>query len=84
MTHHITSVLKDSSGEISGYQLENGQIITKAEGVTMAKEGLIDYVTVSTSKLGEEYLRSIPDQDTSNNLNNLPSIADNNLDKRLY
>lgn len=80
MAHYITSVLKDSSGEISGYQLENGQILTKAQGVSMAKEGLIEYVTVSTSKLGEEYLRSTPDEYSNNNLSSLPSITNNKID----
>lgn len=80
MAHYITSILKDSNGEISGYQLENGQILTKAQGVSMAKEGQIEHVTVSTSKLGEEYLRSTPDEYSNNNLNNLPSITENKLD----
>lgn len=80
MAHYITSVLKDSSGEISGYQLENGQILSKAEGVAMAKEGLIEHVTVNTSKLGEEYLRSTPDEYSSNNLSNLPSITNNQIE----
>ncbi len=79
MAHYITSILKDSTGEITGYQLENGRILTKAEGVAMAKDGKIEYVTISTSKLGEEYLRSTPDEYSSNNLNNLPSITNNKL-----
>lgn len=81
MPHYITSVLKDSSGEISGYQLENGRILSKAEGVAMAKQGLINYVTISTSKLGEEYLRSTPDEYTDNNLGALDSITNNKIDK---
>lgn len=79
MAHYITSVLKDSGGEITGYQLENGKIISKTEGVDMAKQGLIEYVNVSMSKLGEEYLRSTPDEYSSNNLSNLPTITDDTL-----
>ena len=79
MAHYITSVLKDSGGEISGYQLDYGQVITKPQGVAMAKEGLIAHVTVSRSKLGEDYLRSIPDDDPNNNLSNLPIITDESL-----
>ncbi|HHX59869.1 MAG TPA: DUF3892 domain-containing protein [Epulopiscium sp.] len=80
MAHYITSILKDSGGEITGYQLENGQLLSKAEGVSMAKQGLIEYVTVSTSKFGEEYLRSTPDEYSNNNLSNLPSITNNKID----
>ena len=80
MAHYITSILKDSSGEITGYQLENGQLLSKAEGVAMAKQGHIKYVNVSVSKTGEEYLRSTPDEYTSNNLGNLPTILENKID----
>lgn len=80
MAHYITSIVKGSSGEITGYQLENGELLSKAQGVAMAKQGLIEYVTVSISKTGEEYLRSTPDEYSSNNLGNLPSIMDNKID----
>jgi len=80
MSHYIISVLKESGGEITGYQLENGQLISKPEGVAMAKQGLIEYVNVSVSKTGEEYLRSIPDEYTGNNLSNLPTITDNKIE----
>lgn len=80
MSHYITSILKGSSGEITGYQLENGQLISKAEGVAMAKQGAIEYVNVSVSKTGEEYLRSTPDEYSDNNLSNLPTITDNQID----
>lgn len=80
MSHYITSIVKGSSNEITGYQLENGQLLSKAEGVAMAKQGLIEYVNVSISKTGEEYLRSSPDEYSSNNLGNLPAITDNQID----
>lgn len=34
----ITALLRDG-GRISGYQLENGRILSKEEGITLAKEG---------------------------------------------
>ena len=80
MAHYITSIIKGSSNEITGYQLENGEVLSKAEGVAMAKQGLIEYVNVSISKTGEEYLRSTPDEYSSNNLGNLPSIIENKID----
>ena len=71
----ITAVIKNS-GEITGYELSNGQRISKEEGVKMAKDGNIAGVSVSVSKKGEEYLRSLPDQNESNNLSSLPTISD--------
>ncbi|ACD23443.1 DUF3892 domain-containing protein [Clostridium botulinum] len=71
----ISAVIKNS-GEITGYELSNGQRISKEEGVKMAKDGNIAGVSVSVSKKGEEYLRSLPDQNESNNLSSLPTISD--------
>ncbi|GKX65069.1 DUF3892 domain-containing protein [Inconstantimicrobium mannanitabidum] len=69
----IQALIK-KSGDVTGYQLSNGEKISKSEGVRRAKNGEISGVAVGVSKKGEEYLRSLPDQDESNNLNTLPSI----------
>ncbi|PWX52280.1 DUF3892 domain-containing protein, partial [Clostridium perfringens] len=45
--------------------------VSKAEGVKLAEEGMIDGVIISHSKKGEAYLRSIPDGKESNNLDEL-------------
>ncbi len=66
----IKAIIKHS-GEITGYELSNGEKITKERGVELAKSGLISGVSVSTSRKGEEYLRSLRDDDESNNLNSL-------------
>lgn len=71
----IKAVIKNS-GEITGYELSNGEQITKERGVELAKAGSISGVSVSTSRKGEEYLRSLPDQDESNNLSSLPVIEE--------
>lgn len=70
----ITAVVKHS-GEIVGYELSNGQRLTKEEGIQMAKEGEILGVGVATRK-GNEYLRTLPDERENNNLSNLPSITE--------
>ncbi|MBO3446264.1 DUF3892 domain-containing protein [Clostridium sp. CCUG 7971] len=70
----ITAVVKHS-GEIVGYELSNGQKLTKEEGIQMAKEGEILGVGVATRK-GNEYLRTLPDEKENNNLSNLPSITE--------
>lgn len=69
----ITAVVKHS-GEITGYQLSNGEQITKEKGVELATAGTISGVSVGTSRKGEKYLRSLPDEDESNNLSSLPTI----------
>lgn len=70
----ITAVVKHS-GEIVGYELSNGQRLTKEEGIQMAKDGEILGVGVATRE-GNEYLRTLPDEKENNNLSNLPSITE--------
>lgn len=70
----ITCVKHDKNGEIISYRLDTGQVISKSEGIKLAEQGQIDGVTVGVSKSGEKFLRSMPDGDSSNNLDNLPEI----------
>ncbi len=69
----ITALVKDG-GRVTGYQLSNGQVLSKEEGVMLAKQGGISGVGVS-ERNGSEYLKSIPDGTESNNLSSLPSIT---------
>lgn len=69
----ITALIKHS-GEVTGYQLSSGEKISKEEGVSIAKSGGINGVAVGVSKKGEEYLRSLPDDNEANNLSSLPTI----------
>ena len=78
-THVISRVAKDNQGEITAYELENGEIVSKEQAVLLAKQGNISGVSVSTSKKGEEFLRSLPDQNKANNLDSLPVIDDNDI-----
>lgn len=71
----ITAIMKHS-GEITGYELSNGDQVTKERGVELAKAGAISGVSVATSRKGEEYLRSLRDEDESNNLSSLPIIQE--------
>ena len=68
----ITALVKES-GRITGYQLSDGQILSKEEGVQLAKQGGIRGVGVA-ARNGNEYLKSLPDEREGNNLSNLPSI----------
>jgi hypothetical protein len=78
-THVISRVAKDNQGEITAYELETGEIVSKEQAVLLVKQGSIGGVSVSTSKKGEEFLRSLPDQNKANNLDSLPVIDDNDI-----
>lgn len=66
--------LVKSSGKITGYQLSDGETVSKEQGVAMAKAGDIQGVGVAHRK-DSEYLKSLPDGTEGNNLGNLPSIS---------
>ena len=69
----ITGLLK-SSGRITGYQLSNGQKVTREEGVRLTRENKIRGVAVAVKK-GTEYLRSLPDGSERNNLGSLTTVS---------
>lgn len=68
----ITGLVKES-GTITGYQLSDGAIVSKQEGVDLAKAGEISGVGVAHRK-DTEYLKSLPDGTESNNLSSLPTV----------
>lgn len=61
-----------AGGKVTGYELSGGQILSKTDGVALAKQGGIRGVAIATRN-GSEYLRSYPDSNENNNLGNLPS-----------
>jgi len=61
-------------GKVSGYKLSDGQIIDKAQGVTLARQGEIKGVGIA-KRSGNEYLKSLPDEEDNNNLGNLPTVS---------
>lgn len=73
----ITALVK-KSGRVTGYQLSDGSILDKEEGVALAKEGGIRGVGIANRK-GNEYLKSIPDETEGNNLSNLPSVSEGEI-----
>lgn len=66
--------LVKSSGKVTGYQLSDGNTVSKEEGVALAKNGEIKGVGIA-HRNDTEYLKSIPDGTESNNLSNLPSVT---------
>lgn len=72
-TKSIVALLKEH-GRVSGYQLSDGQIVSKEEGVAMARQGDIKDVGIAHRK-GSEYLKSLPDGAENNNLSHLPTVS---------
>lgn len=68
----VTALVKDGSS-VTGYQLSDDAIVTKEEGIEMAKNGEINGVGIS-HRNGKEYLKSLPDDTESNNLSHLPTV----------
>lgn len=69
----IEAVVK-SGNTVVGYKLSDGKIISKNEGVDLAKNGDIKGVAVAKNQQ-TEYLRALPDGEEKNNLGNLPVIT---------
>ncbi|TCT11633.1 uncharacterized protein DUF3892 [Natranaerovirga pectinivora] len=68
----VQKVRKNSDGDITQVLLDDGQVYTVEEAITLVAENKINGVNVSKSKSGKMFLRSNADADTSNNLDQLP------------
>lgn len=68
----ITGLVKHR-GRIEGYQLSDNRIVSRSEGVEMAKSGQIRGVGIAHRK-DTEYLKALPDDEETNNLSSLPTI----------
>ena len=77
--HIVEAIVKNEKGEVTAYKLENGEIIMKEQAIMMAKQGTIRGVSIEGSKDGQEFLKSLPDNDKNNFLENLPSIDESTL-----
>lgn len=69
----IVALVK-SGGKVSGYKLSDGRILTRDEGVQLARQGGIRGVGVAANR-GTEYLKSLPDGSEANNLGSLPTVT---------
>jgi hypothetical protein len=69
----IVAMIKEG-GKVSGYKLSDGRLLSREDGVKLARQGGIAGVGIAVNK-GTEYLKSLPDTSEENNLGNLPSIT---------
>jgi len=59
--------LVKAQGKVTGYKLSDGQMVSKSEGVAMAKAGV-------AHRGDTEYLKALPDGKETNNLSSLPTV----------
>lgn len=76
----ITGLVK-KSGRITGYQLSDDRIVSREEGVALAKDGQIRGVGIAHNK-DTVYLKSLPDESESNNLASLPTVRTASTDQQ--
>lgn len=69
----VVGLVKES-GKITGYKLSDDSVVSKQEGVNMAKRGQISGVGIAHNG-DTEYLKAIPNGSENDNLSNLPSIS---------
>jgi hypothetical protein len=70
----ITKVKKNTDGDITDVMLENGNVYSVNEAIMMARDGVIEGVNVGKARNGREYLRSNPNGDERDNLDNMPTF----------
>ncbi len=70
----IIKVKKNPEGDITDVMLQNGNVYSINEAITMAKDGLIAGVNAVHAKNGREYLRSNPNDTQGDNLDSMPTF----------
>lgn len=68
----VIKVKKNPQGDITDVMLENENVYSIDEAIMMTKDDLIEGVNVGKAKNGREYLRSNPNGDEGDNLENKP------------
>lgn len=71
----IVKVRKNSAGDITDVMLQNGNIFSINEAIMMARDNKIEGVNVGKAKNGREFLRSNPNDNDDDNLDNLPTFS---------
>ena len=69
----VVGLVKES-GKTTGYKLSDDTVVSKQDGVNMAKQGKISGVGIA-HRGDTEYLKSVPNGSENDNLSNLPSIS---------
>ncbi|WP_411681431.1 DUF3892 domain-containing protein [Clostridium thailandense] len=70
----VVKVKKNNDGDITDIMLENGNVYSIDEAIMMVKDDLIEGVNVGKARNGREYLRSNPNDNEGDNLDNMPTF----------
>ncbi|HSQ33665.1 MAG TPA: DUF3892 domain-containing protein [Peptostreptococcaceae bacterium] len=70
----IINVRKNQQGDITDVMLQDGNVYAIENAIMLAKDHLIEGVNVGKAKNGREYLRSNPNGDKNDNLDNVPTF----------
>lgn len=70
----IIKVKKNPDGDITDVMTDNGNVYSIDEAITMVKDEVIEGVNVGKARNGREYLRSNPNGEDNDNLDNLPTF----------
>jgi hypothetical protein len=72
----IVAVRKNGGGDITEVKFQNGQTASVEEAIQMAEQDLIEDVNTGATRGENKHktLRSYPDGDPTNNLDNLPTF----------
>jgi hypothetical protein len=70
----IIKVRKNQQGDITDVMLQDGNVYAIENAIMLAKDHLIEGVNVGKAKNGREYLRSNPNGDKNDNLDNVPTF----------
>jgi hypothetical protein len=70
----IVKVKKNPDGDITDVMIDNGNVYSIDEAITMVKDHLIEGVNVGKARNGREYLRSNPNGKEGDNLDNMPEL----------
>ncbi|TDL30386.1 DUF3892 domain-containing protein [Jeotgalibacillus sp. S-D1] len=72
MAEKVEAVRKNADGDIVELKLSSGNVVDYKEAQKMADNGEIEHVQTFKGRDGDRHLRSIPDGDKSNNLDQMP------------
>lgn len=70
----ISKVRKNKDGDITDVMLQDGNVYSINDAITMAKDNKIEGVNIGKAKNGREFLRSNPNNQENDNLDNLETF----------
>lgn len=70
----IIKVKKNPDGDITDVMLQNGNVYSINEAITMVRDGLISDMSIGRAKNGREYIRSNPNGRQEDNLDSKPTF----------